>query len=51
MKSCQVECYDELLFGNNPKIIQSKIVDFLITRNLRINLYQFNFVQISPNNT
>jgi hypothetical protein len=28
MKYCQVESYDELLFGNDPKIFQSKIVDF-----------------------
>jgi hypothetical protein len=27
MEYCQVESYDELLFGNNPKIIQSKIVE------------------------
>jgi hypothetical protein len=51
MKYCQVESYDELLFGNDPKIFQSMIVDFLITRNPRINLYQFNFIQISLNNT
>ena len=29
MKYSQAESYDKLLFGNDPKIIQSKIVDFL----------------------
>jgi site-specific recombinase XerD len=36
MKYCQVESYDELLFGNDPKIIQSKIVEFL--RYLSLNV-------------
>jgi hypothetical protein len=36
MKYCQVESYDELLFGDDPKIIQSRIVDFL--RYLSLNV-------------
>lgn len=37
-KYCQVETYDDLLFGNDIKLIQSKIEDFLIhTQNLGLS--------------